>query len=109
MSNTNKVIDMIAKEALRVAHEKATFIGSINRSYDDSFAKSGAKIGCARRHRWCSKTCSLFWTIAGGAIALACRQRRRMNWRHGLTFAVKSRVTSAKHWSICPARYLNGA
>ena len=49
MSNTNKVIDMIAKEALRVAHEKATFIGSINRSYDDSFAKSGAKIGSTLR------------------------------------------------------------
>ena len=49
MSNTNKVIDMIAKEALRVAHEKATFIGSINRSYDDSFSKSGAKIGSTLR------------------------------------------------------------
>ena len=51
MSNTNKVIDMIAKEALRVAHEKATFIGSINRSYDDSFSKSGAKIGSTLRVR----------------------------------------------------------
>lgn len=49
MSNTNKVIDMIAKEALRLAHEKATFIGTVNRSYDDSFAKSGAKIGSTLR------------------------------------------------------------
>lgn len=49
MSNTNKVIDMIAKEALRLAHEKATFVGTVNRSYDDSFAKSGAKIGSTLR------------------------------------------------------------
>ena len=32
-------------EVLRVAHEKLRFIGTINRQYDDSFAKSGAKIG----------------------------------------------------------------
>lgn len=51
MSNTNTVIDMVAKEALRLAHEKATFVGTVNRSYDDSFAKSGAKIGSTLRVR----------------------------------------------------------
>ncbi len=51
MSNTNTVIDMVAKEALRIAHEKATFIGTVNRSYDDSYAKSGAKIGSTLRVR----------------------------------------------------------
>jgi hypothetical protein len=51
MSNTNTVIDMVAKEALRLAHEKATFIGTINRSYDDSFAKTGAKVGSTLRVR----------------------------------------------------------
>jgi hypothetical protein len=30
---------------LRILHQKLNFIGSINRQYDDSFAKSGAKIG----------------------------------------------------------------
>ena len=35
----------VTREALRVLHEKLTFIGNINRQYDDSFAKSGAKIG----------------------------------------------------------------
>ena len=49
MSNTNVTIDMVAKEALMIAHEKASFIGSINRSYDDSFAKTGGKIGSALR------------------------------------------------------------
>jgi hypothetical protein len=51
MSNTNTVIDMVAKEALRLAHEKATFLGTVNRDYDDSFAKSGAKIGSTLRVR----------------------------------------------------------
>ncbi|WP_457321618.1 P22 phage major capsid protein family protein [Roseateles sp. P5_E11] len=51
MANTNKVIDMVAKEALRIAHEKATFISTINRDYDDSFAKTGAKIGASLRVR----------------------------------------------------------
>lgn len=51
MGNTNTVIDMVAKEALRLAHEKATFIGTIDRSYDDSFAKSGGKIGSTLRVR----------------------------------------------------------
>lgn len=51
MANTNTVIDMVAREALRIAHEKATFIGTINRSYDDSFAKTGGKIGSTLRVR----------------------------------------------------------
>lgn len=51
MANTNTVIDMVANEALRLAHEKATFVGTVNRSYDDSFAKSGAKIGDTLRVR----------------------------------------------------------
>lgn len=51
MANTNTVIDMVAREALRIAHEKATFIGTINRSYDDSFAKNGGKIGSTLRVR----------------------------------------------------------
>ena len=37
MSNTNLTIDWIGNEALRLAHEKASFIGTINREFDDSF------------------------------------------------------------------------
>src|SRR5574343_734205 len=51
MSNTFSVIDMVAKEAMRIAHEKATFIGTVNRAYDDSFAKTGGKIGSTLRIR----------------------------------------------------------
>ena len=35
----------VTRKALAVLHQKLNFIGSINRQYDDSFAKSGAKIG----------------------------------------------------------------
>lgn len=35
----------VTREAIRVLHQKCNFIGSIDRQYDDSFAKSGAKIG----------------------------------------------------------------
>lgn len=45
MSNTLTVPQMVAAEAQRIAHEKAAFIGTINRSYDDSYNKTGAKIG----------------------------------------------------------------
>jgi hypothetical protein len=36
---------MVTREALRILHQKCNFIGSINRQYDDSFAREGAKIG----------------------------------------------------------------
>lgn len=51
MSNTLSVIDMVTREALRIAHEKLSFIGTIDRSYDSSYAKSGAKIGDTLRVR----------------------------------------------------------
>ena len=37
MSNTNLTVDWIGNEALALAHEKAQFIGSINRQFDSSF------------------------------------------------------------------------
>lgn len=51
MSNTFKVIDMVTKEALRIAHEKLTFIGTVDRQYDDSFKNGGGKIGSSLRVR----------------------------------------------------------
>ena len=35
----------VTREALRVLHQKLNFVGNIVRDYDDSFAKTGAKIG----------------------------------------------------------------
>lgn len=45
MANTLLTPTAVTREALRVLHSKLTFIGNINRQYDDSYAKKGAKIG----------------------------------------------------------------
>jgi len=42
---------MITRECLRLAHEKASFIGTINRQFDDSFGKESGKIGDTLRIR----------------------------------------------------------
>jgi hypothetical protein len=51
MANTNLTIDMITNQALMILHQKLNFIGTIDRQYDSSFAKSGAKIGDTLRIR----------------------------------------------------------
>ena len=45
MANTLITATAVARESLRILHQKLNFIGSINRTYDSSFAKDGAKIG----------------------------------------------------------------
>jgi hypothetical protein len=45
MANTFLTPIQITRKALMVLHQKLNFVGSINRQYDDSFSKSGAKIG----------------------------------------------------------------
>jgi hypothetical protein len=51
MSNTLLTLDQITRKAAMVLHQKCNFIGSINRGYDSSFAKTGAKIGDTLRVR----------------------------------------------------------
>lgn len=51
MSNSLVTIDMVTREALRIAHEECQFLGTVDRQYDDSFAKTGGKIGSALRIR----------------------------------------------------------
>lgn len=51
MANSLLTIDMITRESLRVAHENLSFIGTIDRQYDDSFGRQGAKIGQTLRVR----------------------------------------------------------
>jgi hypothetical protein len=51
MSNSLVTIDMVTREALRIAHEKTQFIATTDRQYDDSYGKTGAKIGSALRVR----------------------------------------------------------
>lgn len=45
MTQTLLTPTAVTREALRILHQKLNFIGSINRQYDDQFAKTGAKIG----------------------------------------------------------------
>ena len=45
MPNTILTPTAVTRKALQVLHQKLNFIGNINRTYDDSFANSGAKIG----------------------------------------------------------------
>lgn len=52
MANSLVTIDMVTREALRIAHEKSQFIGTTDRQYDDSYAKTGAKIGNTLRVRY---------------------------------------------------------
>lgn len=51
MANTILTPTAVTREILRVLHQKLNFVGSINRSYDDSFAKDGAKIGSSLKIR----------------------------------------------------------
>lgn len=41
MPNNLTVIDMVAREAQRIAHEKCTFLGTVDRQYDESFNPKG--------------------------------------------------------------------
>ena len=45
MPNSILTPTAVTRKALVVLHQKLNFIGSINRQHDDSFAKTGAKIG----------------------------------------------------------------
>lgn len=45
MANSFLSPTAVTREALRILHQKCNFIGGINRQYDDSFARAGAKIG----------------------------------------------------------------
>lgn len=45
MANTLLTPTAVTRKALMILHQKLTFVGNINRQYDSSFAKSGAKIG----------------------------------------------------------------
>ena len=62
MANTILTPTAVTREALRILHQKLTFIGSINRQYDDSFAKSGAKIGDSLKIRLPNE-----YTVTSGA------------------------------------------
>lgn len=66
MSNTLLTPTAVTRKALQVLHQKLTFIGSINRSYDDRYAVEGAKIGNDLKIRLPNQ-----YTVTDGAIMTA--------------------------------------
>lgn len=66
MSNTILTPTAVTREALRILHQKLRFVGSINRQYDDSYAKSGAKIGDSLKIRLPNQ-----YTVRNGATLSA--------------------------------------
>lgn len=63
MSNSLLTIDMITRESLRVLKNNLVFAKSVNRQYDDSFGKEGAKIGSTMRLRKPPK-----YTVSTGSV-----------------------------------------
>ena len=51
MANSILTIDMITRKALQILENNLVVTRNVNRQYDDSFAKQGAKIGSALRIR----------------------------------------------------------
>ena len=51
MANALLTPDMITREALRIFKNTNLFLNNIDTQYDDSFAKTGAKIGSTLRVR----------------------------------------------------------
>lgn len=66
MANTILTPTAVTREALRILHQKLNFVGSINRQYDDSFAKTGAKIGDSLKIRLPNE-----YTVRSGATLSA--------------------------------------
>jgi hypothetical protein len=66
MANALLTPTAVTREALRILHQKLNFVGSIVREYDDSFAKSGAKIGDSLKIRLPNQ-----YTVRSGATLSA--------------------------------------
>lgn len=66
MANTLLTPTAVTREALRILHQKLNFVGNITRDYDDSYAKSGAKIGDSLKIRLPNQ-----YTVRSGATLAA--------------------------------------
>lgn len=66
MANALLTPTAVTREALRILHQKLNFIGTINRSYDDRFAKEGAKIGDTLKIRLPNQ-----YVVTNGAVMTA--------------------------------------
>lgn len=58
------ITGMVAREALAIAHEQSSFLGTVDLQYDTEYAKTGAKIGDSLKVRYPNK----YKTRTGNAI-----------------------------------------
>ncbi len=63
MANVLLTPSIITKESLMILHQKLRFIRNINRTYDDQYAKDGAKIGADLKIRLPNK-----YTVRTGSV-----------------------------------------
>ena len=66
MANSLLTATAVTRESLRILHQKLNFVGNIVREYDDSYAKSGAKIGDSLKIRLPNQ-----YTVRSGATLSA--------------------------------------
>ena len=66
MGNAILTPTAVNREALRVLHQKLNFVGSVARDYDESYAKTGAKIGDSLKIRLPNQ-----YTVRSGATLSA--------------------------------------
>jgi len=66
MANSLLTPTAVTREALRILHQKLNFVGSVTRDYDDSYAKTGAKIGDSLKIRLPNQ-----YTVRSGATLSA--------------------------------------
>lgn len=86
MGNTILTPTQVTRKALLVLHQKLRFCGSINRQYDDSFAKSGAKIGDTLKIRLPNQ-----YTVTSGAT---------MSAQDSVESSVSLQVATQKHVAL---------
>ena len=63
MANTILTPTAVTREILRILHQKASFLATVNLDYDNSFANSGAKIGTTLKIRTPNQ-----FTVRSGAV-----------------------------------------
>lgn len=66
MANAILTPTAVTREALLVLHQKLNFVGAITRDYDDSYAKTGAKIGDTLKIRLPNQ-----YTVRSGSVMAA--------------------------------------
>ena len=108
MGNSLLTISMITKESLRILKNNLVFTKGVNRSYDDQFAQSGAKIGSVInirkpvRYTVTNGPALVIQDVTDQSVALTLNQQKHV----GLQFSSKDLKLSIDEFS---ERYIRPA